>query len=781
MDNPLTFTVTHLPSKERRDEAAAATVGELLEAIRKGPTPEAIRCRELSFDPGKADELQDLKGNLSAATFSSLYSGPARKGAPHTFTGLLCLDVDKLPAEELTAHRERLQEDEHVLALFTSPSGKGLKVLVQAALPEVSPEEERRAFWHTYQQAAEALGLTPDPNAKDLERLCYLPHDPEAYVNEHAVPFPAVPLPPQPQRVAPPPRAYFSESSDELEGFTVEEVLREIDKDKDRRNPLDPGQRNSSTYARLAAYAENGIPKAEAVAHLQNLLSADHEHARDVPRQAEAAYSAVPFAGERWAVFRLMGERRRYSSHVAPFRNTEAMEEEQREPRLLRVWSLDELTEEARTIPPAKSTGWAKLDASVKLRPGGVCLVGAMPGGGKSVFLINLALQMARAYPGEVFYFFSAEMTAREVFFRMQQALSYTGEDRRRNVVGRGHGAYLSEGPELHVVDGPFAHGRKPKELGEYCAHDGELLAELHRMRSKGESLADLISRSPAHSEVLRHFVKGEAEVAELLTSGRVRIVDAPAQLILTEEVDRILQEARERGENLGGVFVDYATRVESEEAEHEGEYRLRVVTACRHLTRIAKDTAVPVVLAAQITRAAHSGRDKAGNVEHPTPTSHWEALGEPHIPHGDVFAEASHWFKDADVALLIGNPTQGEGGSKPELLEPYLAHGEVPLWVRVIKNRGGESNKLLRLGYVPHAQAIHEDLEAPPEVRVYTKEEAAAEQGPQTKKAKKSNSSGPSLQEMESRVRQQYAQEGKPIPPGWKPSPEELRAVSGN
>lgn len=720
MDHPLDVQVTLLPDRtlQGRKEAFSRPLHEVLDTIRDGRymsmstnTAAALEAgrvwweaRDTDNERSAKEKLDKLKGELPAATFSSLYNGPATKGTPRTLTGVVCLDVDKLSAEELNTHREALKGSPFVLALFTSPSGHGLKVLVRAALPHTdTPEEERRAFYATYAAAARALNLEEDPAAKDPERLCYLPHDPKVYVNAFAQELPVVVLAPPPPP-APPPQPYQLEELDEYE------VIRVVDEYKDRTHPLEVGLRNTNTFPRLAAYAENGVPRALAEHHLRGLFAGDEEHLFDIPRQVANAYGMVRFGGNPWARRIIRKRSRTYTSSSRTMTTPQ-----EHNTSALRTWTLDQLQEAARTVPPSKSTGWRKLDAAVKLRPGGVCLVGAMPGGGKSVFLINLLLRMTEAHPEEVFYFFSAEMTAREVFLRMGQALTYQGPLRRYRAVPRGAGVYLDHELYLHKYQGTHREG-----MGELLAHDGELLAELYRRLPDGETFAKRLEFLHA-PEPLRFFAQGQTKLEELVTSGRVRIVDAPAQVIHTEELDRVLQEARANGENLGGVFVDYATRVESAQEDRGEDYRVRVIAACRELTRIAKDQEVPVVLAAQITRTAH-GEKKAGSIRVDAPSSHWEALGCPHIPGGDVFAEASNWFKDADVALLLGNPTQGEGGSDLDLLEPYREHGEVPLWVKVAKNRGGESNQLLELGYVAHAQAIHEEFQGPPSVNLYPK-----------------------------------------------------------
>lgn len=400
-----------------------------------------------------------------------------------------------------------------------------------------------------------------------------------------------------------------------------------------------------------------------------------------------------------------------------------------KEPKL-RGWTLEDLHADLRTVQPAKPTGWEQLDPHFQLRPGGLAVVGAMPGGGKSLFLVNLLRRLALQYPEEAFVYYSAEMPARELFVRLVQACTFQGHYRRARwiVQGKEAGAYMVERDgefELELVQGP-----DPKRAGAWIRHEGRLLEEMFRILPEGESFEALCRRmkmkgSPEVNidpgtntalvgEMLRSshpfeaFERGYREASELVTSGRVVLVDAPEQRLLVEDI-----EGHARGvERLGGIVVDYATRLSCAAAEKEREMRLRVLTTSREICRAAKDLRVPVVLAAQIGRDAHGTEGKVReykpNEEGKPPSSHYHAL-LPVVPDGDKLAESSQFFQDADAVLYISNPFHGGGVHESNPFLPmYREAGEGPLFIRVAKQRGGESGNVVALGYVPHGQAIH-------------------------------------------------------------------------
>ena len=374
---------------------------------------------------------------------------------------------------------------------------------------------------------------------------------------------------------------------------------------------------------------------------------------------------------------------------------------------------------------------------------------------------------MAETYPDEVFVFVSAEMPASEVRLRLQTAASYRGDHRRSRLLDAGGGGYLTtkdgrawwsrakRGP-TDILDGDEVLGkivggrRRTSADGEYMESDAELLEAIQRQAlqrgtTAAEVIEELVAQRPERTgPTPRLFVDGLRKVEELRKAGRLVVVDAPDETVPTSELDALLatihQQAQEKGLTIGAVFVDYAGLVESAKGERE-DYRIRTNHACNDLKRIAKQHAIPVVVAAQLnTRESDTKGAGKAKSKPEFPTSHWQALGCPLVPEGDKFAETSQFYKAADLVLYLCNPMQEAGGSDEELVRPYLTHGELPLFVRAAKVRGGAPKKFLTLGYVPQAQALHDTFEPPPDdlVKIYTPEEAAERsEKAQKKKAK--------------------------------------------
>ena len=110
-------------------------------------------------------------------------------------SGLACLDIDKLKDARKT--RRRIAKDEHVLASFMSPSENGFKALIRLdPVPEIQPGDDLgseyttayRALMHHFAERWK-IRLTKFDTTSDMNRLCFVSHDPEATYNPDATPF----------------------------------------------------------------------------------------------------------------------------------------------------------------------------------------------------------------------------------------------------------------------------------------------------------------------------------------------------------------------------------------------------------------------------------------------------------------------------------------------------------------------------------------------------------------------------------------------------------------
>ncbi len=131
-------------------------------------------------------KIQDVKKarkykafHFDYVTFSGLFSKRNDKNLKK-HSGLLTIDFDHL--KDISSLREALLKDEYFETelLFTSPSGDGLKWIIPVELTKVKHQDFFIAvanyIQHTY-------SLEVDNSGKDISRACFLPHDPNVFIN----------------------------------------------------------------------------------------------------------------------------------------------------------------------------------------------------------------------------------------------------------------------------------------------------------------------------------------------------------------------------------------------------------------------------------------------------------------------------------------------------------------------------------------------------------------------------------------------------------------------
>lgn len=177
----------------------------IIEAIRTGGKKlrgqvDAIRNtlqRELAQDGDYKRAKQatsELKRQLPAVLWSGTFTQRANdKLVQHS--GLICADLDSLNGE-LSNVRGRLIQSPHVWALFTSPSGDGLKVVFRVPADATKHVGSFRAV---EEHVCELTGKQIDRSCKDPARLCFLSYDSGIYHNVNAVEIRPLPEPEKPK------------------------------------------------------------------------------------------------------------------------------------------------------------------------------------------------------------------------------------------------------------------------------------------------------------------------------------------------------------------------------------------------------------------------------------------------------------------------------------------------------------------------------------------------------------------------------------------------------
>lgn len=148
----------------------------LLDHIKTGYYANIVQPIRAETDKKKRSEL---KKRLSAVTFSGTFTKRNAESID-TYSGLVCLDIDNIDTEELTAAKAAIIADDITHACFISPSGNGLKVLIRTKTPAEKHLELFQALEHYFFTFHK---IEIDKSTKDICRLCFVSYDADLYHN----------------------------------------------------------------------------------------------------------------------------------------------------------------------------------------------------------------------------------------------------------------------------------------------------------------------------------------------------------------------------------------------------------------------------------------------------------------------------------------------------------------------------------------------------------------------------------------------------------------------
>ena len=160
---------------------------KVIAAIRNGRWRDYVGEIRQEADKETADKY---KACLPGVLFSGKFS-ERKNHALVQHSGLLCADLDNLNGELQNA-REKLLSSPYLWALFTSPSGEGLKAVFRVRPDGATHRGSYRAVEH---HVKDLTGIHIDEACKDPARLCFVSHDPAAYYNPDAQELTPLPEP----------------------------------------------------------------------------------------------------------------------------------------------------------------------------------------------------------------------------------------------------------------------------------------------------------------------------------------------------------------------------------------------------------------------------------------------------------------------------------------------------------------------------------------------------------------------------------------------------------
>ncbi len=161
-----------------------APLAELLDGIRSGTwADETAKIRAAQKAGMTKKDLQALKARtLPAFAMSGTFTTRANDNLT-LHSGMIQMDVDGLPdAAAAGRMRDAFAAESYVVAAFISPGGLGCKAVARIDTPADDPEH-KQAF-AALEEYWKGRGVTLDHKCKDVARLCYVSHDPQAFIRQ---------------------------------------------------------------------------------------------------------------------------------------------------------------------------------------------------------------------------------------------------------------------------------------------------------------------------------------------------------------------------------------------------------------------------------------------------------------------------------------------------------------------------------------------------------------------------------------------------------------------
>ncbi|AIJ37069.1 VapE domain-containing protein [Flavobacterium psychrophilum] len=158
----------------------------ILDEIKTGKYKPGIVYLRKSLAENKTEAYNKAKKSLPAFTPSAKFVGGRKLEFLAEYSKCIILDIDKLNEKDLQKAKHSSNQSEFTFASFISPSGNGLKILVNISSDKANHKE---AFLLVQAHYESILKLEIDKSGKDVTRLCFYSFDENLYLNENATTF----------------------------------------------------------------------------------------------------------------------------------------------------------------------------------------------------------------------------------------------------------------------------------------------------------------------------------------------------------------------------------------------------------------------------------------------------------------------------------------------------------------------------------------------------------------------------------------------------------------
>lgn len=173
----------------------AITLFDALNSIRTGKYKTQIEKIRRLYNLGEPAILgyKSRKKQLSSFLFTGTLYDSRFKFDISGYTSLMIVDIDKL--DSVADTKEILKKDPHVISVWISPTGNGLKALFYIEYDKTFSDadiwifHENCAFPQLKKYLATSYGIKIDTTGGVITRLCFVSYDPDIHMKSEFDPF----------------------------------------------------------------------------------------------------------------------------------------------------------------------------------------------------------------------------------------------------------------------------------------------------------------------------------------------------------------------------------------------------------------------------------------------------------------------------------------------------------------------------------------------------------------------------------------------------------------
>lgn len=248
---------------------------EIIEQIEKETYKEQVQQLRNLLAEGKQIEADQFKKKLPAFTASGTFDKGRKAELLQIYSHFIILDIDDLSPDKLQPVFQQAANLPTTFCCFRSPSGNGLKIIVQVTSEADKHEQAFKQVAYYYQ---EQLQVVIDRSGKDVSRLCFFSSDPTMYKNINSLPFQVT------EEQTPPPAEVVATVTPDVDYAAIFKTIVEFTQ---KKVAYVNGSRNRFVYLLASNCNRKGIPEQEA---LQFVLQDFNYNEVEVRSSVQSAY-----------------------------------------------------------------------------------------------------------------------------------------------------------------------------------------------------------------------------------------------------------------------------------------------------------------------------------------------------------------------------------------------------------------------------------------------------------------------------------------------------------